>query len=214
MVRTSFLVDGFNLYHSVKQASYNMGLGGKGTKWLDIRKLCESYLHHVEGDTQIADVFYFSALARHLEASNPDVTRRHTTFIQCLESTGIKVVLGRFKRKQIPCPHCGQQVLRHEEKETDVAISATLLEVFMQNQCDAAVILSGDTDIAPAVRIAKRLFGSKQVYFAFPYGRKNKELQQLAHGSWQIGRNQYLRYQFPDPVTLPDGTELLKPAPW
>jgi hypothetical protein len=43
--RTAFLIDGFNLYHSAREAG--KATRGHGTKWLDIRALCESYLHLV-----------------------------------------------------------------------------------------------------------------------------------------------------------------------
>lgn len=69
--RTAFIIDGFNLYHSVRQASHDLGLGEKGTKWLDIRALCSSYLHVIGGAAQLANIYYFSALATHLEATKP-----------------------------------------------------------------------------------------------------------------------------------------------
>jgi hypothetical protein len=34
MNRVAFLVDGFNLYHSLKSASFDLGLQGHGTKRL------------------------------------------------------------------------------------------------------------------------------------------------------------------------------------
>jgi len=40
MGRTAFLVDGFNLYHSLKDAQF--ALGGRSTRWLDLRSFCSS----------------------------------------------------------------------------------------------------------------------------------------------------------------------------
>ena len=101
MNRTTFIVDGFNLYHSVEVAARQLGLGSRGTKWLDLRKLCASYLHAIGAGAEIQQICYFSALAKHLEATKPDVTRRHRTYIQALESTGVVVQLSRFKAKEI-----------------------------------------------------------------------------------------------------------------
>jgi len=43
--RTAFIIDGFNVYHSLIDASKNLGLPGEtGTKWLNLRGLCESYI--------------------------------------------------------------------------------------------------------------------------------------------------------------------------
>ena len=163
MNRTAFLIDGFNLYHSLKNASVDLGLNGTGTRWLNLHAICNSYLHAIGNNAQIVGVYYFSALARHIEAFKPDVVARNKTYIRCLESTGVSVELARFKKKRIHCPHCNQIINRHEEKETDVAIAAKLLELFFSDQCDTAAIITGDTDIVPAVKTAQRLFSQKQI---------------------------------------------------
>jgi len=62
MNRTAFLIDGFNLYHSVKSASHDLGLQGTGTKWLDIHSLCRSYLHAIGNKAQLTSVFTFPPL--------------------------------------------------------------------------------------------------------------------------------------------------------
>lgn len=215
MNRVTFLIDGFNLYHSIRSAERELQTS---TKWLDIKSLCSSYLHLIRQavgeNATLGKIYYFSALAVHLEANNPDVTVRHKIFIKCLKDTGIEVELGRFKWKQIECPFCHRQIDRHEEKETDVAIALKLIELFNSNACDTAVLMSGDTDLAPAVKTAHRLYPAKQVLFAFPYRRKNKELEQLAPGSFMIGKKQYAHYQFTDPLILSDGTSISKPTGW
>ncbi len=81
MIRTSFLIDGFNLYHSVKTASHDLGLSGGGTRWLDIRSMCQSYLHLIDTAARLSEIYYFSALAKHLEMRKPDVTLRHKNYI-------------------------------------------------------------------------------------------------------------------------------------
>src|SRR4029077_9481136 len=98
--------------------SHDLGLGERGTKWLDIRALCSSYLHVIGSAAQLANVYYFSALATHLEAAKPDVTARHRLYVRALESTGVKAEMSRFKAKEVRCPACGTVNVRHEEKET------------------------------------------------------------------------------------------------
>jgi uncharacterized LabA/DUF88 family protein len=214
MKRVTFLIDGFNLYHSVKQASVDLKLGGRDTKWLDIDSLCRAYLYLFGKAAHLEEIYYFSALATHLQAVKPDVTQRHSVYIAALESKGIKVELGRFKMKTIRCDYCGKMITRHEEKETDVAISARLLEILMTNKCDTAVLVTGDTDLAAGVKVAQKLFPQKEICFTFPYGRKNKELAQLVNTSFQISKKSYTTHQFPDPIVLKDGRSLTKPAKW
>lgn len=55
MNRVTFLVDGFNLYHSVKEAQRDMN--GVSTKWLNIRALCQSYIHHFGKDAQLGEIY-------------------------------------------------------------------------------------------------------------------------------------------------------------
>jgi uncharacterized LabA/DUF88 family protein len=214
MNRTTFLIDGFNLYHSVKNASIDLGLKGTGTRWLNIYALCSSYLHAIGNNAQIADVYYFSALAKHIEAFKPDVVARHLTFIECLKATGVSAELARFKKKNILCPHCNQNIKRYEEKETDVAIAAKLLEVFHLDQCDTVVIVTGDTDIVPAVKTAQRLFPHKMIGFLLPYKRHNRELVKLTPLHFEIKKEAYTRHQFPDPFVTPKGKKIIKPTAW
>lgn len=125
--RTIFLIDGFNLYHSVRDASKSLGLSGRGTRWLDIAGMCASYLSAIGHNSQIAGIYYFSAIATHLLAFDPDIEKRHRAYAKCLTDTGISVEFARFKKKKILCPHCATNITRREEKETDVAIGCIFL---------------------------------------------------------------------------------------
>ncbi|MDI6807549.1 MAG: NYN domain-containing protein [Candidatus Eisenbacteria bacterium] len=213
MNRTVFLVDGFNLYHSVVEASRDAT--GTTTKWLDIKKLCFSYLP-IAGKfgsekATLERVYYFSAPPTH---RTPDKLGRHLLFMKCLRATGINVELARFKQKEVYCPNCKRVFITHAEKETDVAIAARLFEVCCGDECETVILMTGDTDLAPAVRVCKRMFPSKLVFFAFPYKRTNRELAGLAPESFSIKLKAYLRNQFPDPLVLPDGTAIQKPSNW
>ncbi len=210
--RVSFLVDGFNLYHSVKKAERD--LGGSTTRWLNLRSLFTSYMHLFGREADLEEIYYFSALAKHLLSKKPDVTKRHKKYIRCLEDVGVNVELNRFKKKTLQCYNCGNRFTKHEEKETDVAIAVRLIELLMEDQCDIAVLVSGDTDLAPAFRTAQRLAPSKAVTFAFPYERKNNELAQMASNPFQMKKGQYVKHQFNDPYELSDGTEVHMPSSW
>lgn len=210
--RTVFLVDGLNLYHSLQRASHD--LGGQGTRWLDLRALCDSYLSLVGGNAHLERVICFTALAKHLEILKPDVTRRHQDYLQCLRATGVSVELAQFKRKVFTCPHCSKRITRHEEKETDVAIATALLELLAEDRCDAVVLVTGDSDLTPAVRIARRLFPNKQVCCCFPFARVSSGLRAIATQHFTIRSEHYVRHQLADPFVLPDGKAIPKPVGW
>lgn len=212
MIKVTFIIDGFNLYHSVCDAAADTG---SQTKWLNIWKLCKSYLPSQIGrEASLVSIYYFSAFAKHREKVDPKVTERHKALLECFEDTGIKIELGRFKRKPVKCGICKRKFIKHEEKETDVSIAIKLFELFMKDECDIAILVTGDSDLAPAVKKAQKLFPTKKTIFAFPYKRKLRELSKLAPGSFKIIKEQYLKFQFPDPYKLKNGTLINKPSSW
>lgn len=210
-LRVSFLVDGFNLYHSLRQAQKKTG---KCCKWLDIRALCESYLRNFGKEAVLKDIHYFSAYAFHLAPTNPDVVARHQILVRALESTGIKAEIGQFKPKDVFCTKCKKVMVRHEEKETDVAIGVRLVELVVTDQCEVAVVVTGDTDIVPAIKTAKRLAASKRVCVIAPYKRANAELKQQADQYFKLKAESYEPFLFPDEIPLPSGQKLTKPLTW
>lgn len=211
MRKVAFLIDGFNVYHSILRIKKDTGYS---TKWLNLQSLCKSYLHLFGKETALEDIFYFSAIPHHLKEIKPHKIHRHQQYIRCLESTGIQVILGRFKNKDVYCHRCKSMILKHEEKETDVSIAIKLLELFFTNSCDIAVIMSGDTDLSPAIQKCIELFPDKKIIFSFPFARKNKELLKLAPGSFSINKKQYIKHQLPNPFVLGDSTEIHKPTSW
>jgi uncharacterized LabA/DUF88 family protein len=212
MARTTFLVDGFNIYHSVKAASRD--LGGASTKWLDLRAFLSSYLAAIGNNAQLREIYYFTALGLHMDARKPGTTTRHKVYMECLTATGVRIELGRFKRKDVWCQVCRGMTVHYEEKETDVAIATKLLELFHDDACDVAVIVTGDTDLAPVLRTAQRLYPAKSVCAMFPYKRKNSELAKLVSTSIQIRRERYAQHQLPNPYVLPSGRQVPKPPKW
>lgn len=213
MSQISFFIDGFNLYHSVCDAIKDKKI--VHGKWLNIKSMCANYLHLFGTDVKLSDVYYFSAFARHTK--DADAPKRHDLLIQALQSTGVREVMGKFKKKEIKCrAQCGQKGLGYEEKETDVNIAVRLIEALAVGNCDIAVIVSGDTDLSPAIKVASRMFPTKQIACAFPYKRSagRSELKTICHKSFNLDPLDYQRFQFPDEVKAKSGVILEKPASW
>lgn len=146
MTKVSFFIDGFNVYHSIK-AALDDGSIPNG-KWLDYKSLCTSYLGLVAKDAQLGSINYFSAIATHI----PAAALRHRVLLEVMRDQGINVILGNFKRKTITCRApggCGLQFNSHEEKETDLNIGLGLIGAFLADECDVAIVVSGDTDLLP-----------------------------------------------------------------
>jgi hypothetical protein len=213
--RVSFLVDGFNVYHSLSDLQ---GLTGASVKWLDLRSLCNAYLHSVRGaigeKVDIAEIHYFSARPDFLIPRKPDTLVRYDAYMTALRHSGVRVNLSQFKRKSVTCPHCKKEFERHEEKETDVAIAIKIIDIFVRNEADTVVLVTGDTDLIPAIRMINGLLPRSKIGVAFPFRRHNNELEEVANYSFKIQQKDLQKYQFPAVIKMPDGTGVQKPRSW
>ncbi len=209
MRRIIFLVDGFNLYHSILSIYFKTG---QKLKWLDIYSLCESFLNQFgkKNQIRIGTIYYFTAILEHKRVEDPQKIFRHETYLKCLKNSGIEVIINDFKEKNVRCgATCRENYKIYQEKETDVAIAAKLFEVLYSNLCDIVIIITGDTDLKPAYNLCIELFKDKKIYFGFPFDRKNKSLN-----GFKIKLKKYINNQFPDPVILKDGSKIYKPTTW
>ena len=64
-MRVAFIVDGFNLYHSIKDAERMVP--ARPQRWLDLRAFCQSYVRNFGRAAVLDGVYYFSAIATHLQ---------------------------------------------------------------------------------------------------------------------------------------------------
>lgn len=160
MTRIIAYVDGFNLYHAIDD------LKRPALKWLDLFVLVGSIARPGE---QVLEVNYFSAFA----TWRPDAHKRHIEYVKALEHVGVKCLMGHFKRKDRECKSCGAKWIAHEEKETDVHIAARIVVDACENRFDRAVLITADSDLAPALNIVKARFPKKQLFVVAPPGRHN-----------------------------------------
>ena len=193
-------VDGFNLYHSMVD-----GVGLADCRWLDLWALSARFVP----PKHLSRVLYFTAYADW----SPGKVQRHRRYVRALRTKGVEVVRGQFKRKTLTCRRCHQLYGTHEEKRTDVNIAVYMMELAHLKEYDTAVLMTGDTDIVPAVEAVKRLYG-KRVMLVRPPGQRVGELAQACTEHRGIYPKHLKRSQLEDPVVLPDGTQLSCPATW
>ena len=158
-MRVTAFIDGFNLYHAVDDT------GQHHLKWINLRALCEKFAPSPQFD--LTDIFYFSAYA----TWRPDAYKRHREYVKALKSVGVTPIMGNFKAKGRTCYECGHEWQLHEEKETDVNIALHMVRAAFKNEFDRAILISGDSDMVPAVRMVRAEFPEKQVKIIAPVGR-------------------------------------------
>jgi uncharacterized LabA/DUF88 family protein len=171
-VRVAAFVDGFNLYHAIDD------LRTPHLKWLNLRGLCEAFAPTPEH--QLTGVLYFSAFA----TWRRDSYGRQQAYVKALKAAGVTPIMGRFKPKDRGCRSCGATWQDHEEKETDVNVALQLLHWAHRDKFDLALLISGDSDLSPVVRLVRGEFPHKRIRILTPVGRNHSmELVTAAGGA-------------------------------
>jgi hypothetical protein len=205
--RTIVYIDGFNLYYGAVR--------GSAFKWLNLQRFFQLLRPH----DNIVKVHYFTALVDGSTKPNQDVYLRALGTLPL-----VNIVLGKFKKKQVRCSNsactfAGDRFFAvPEEKRTDVNIAVFLLDDAYQNQCDHSIVVSGDSDLVPAISLLKVRFPQKRVTVYVPSRNPMRgaavELRSVADKHRTLPLNLLPFSQFPNP--LPDGAGglLHKPASW
>lgn len=195
-------IDGFNLYHAIAD------LRQPHLKWLNLWELCRQFAPASHFDLNA--VCYFSAYA----TWRPNAYRRHRTYVAALEAVGVTPVLAKFKEKHRGCRKCGARWIAHEEKETDVNLAIELLER-AGNEYDRALLITGDSDISPAVRRLRKKHPDCEVKVLSPIRRKpSYELLHAAGkkpGSTKLNLMHLERSLLPEQLVGRNGKTIARP---
>lgn len=207
-MRTFVYVDGFNLYYGA--------LKGTPWKWLDLPALFGKVLqpHH-----DILKVKYFTARVSGTPA-DPAKSQRQDVYLRALRRyrSEVEVYFGHFMshkvRAPLARPFANQrtvEVIRTEEKGSDVNLAVHLLNDGWLDAYDCAVVVSNDSDIAEAMRLVKQNHG-KRIGLVTP-GTRHPSRQLMAHADFarHMRLNALRRSQLPDPIP---GTAIRKPPSW
>ena len=201
MERVAAYIDGFNLYYGVKAAF------GRKYLWLDVEALCGSVLLP---DQTLVAVKYFTARVR----GPADSQARQSLYLDALQAaTSVQAIFGRLQLNKLTCNGCGASWTKPEEKKTDVAIASHLVGDAYQDVYDVALLISGDSDMAPPVEMVTGIEG-RRVVAAFPPRRKSDELKRLAGASISISEASLRQSQLKPLIQLPSGLSLQRPPSW
>lgn len=205
--RAMVYIDGFNFYYGV--------LKGGPHKWLNLDRFFGRLRQH----DQIQRIRYFTAKVSGSHSQNQEA------YLLALETLpNVEVILGRFKTKQIECqvPACryaGRRMFQMpEEKRTDVNIALWMLHDAQQDLCDRLILVSGDSDLVPAISMVRDHFPDKEIIVYIlardPTRGAAVELRNAAHKHKTLPLDLLPKSQFPAVVDLGAGRVVNKPAPW
>jgi uncharacterized LabA/DUF88 family protein len=196
--RVAVFVDGFNLYHGVRE------LHRPHLKWLDLRLLASKMIRRKS--QSIVGIYYFSAMADH----DPARAARHREYINALQVCEVTPVLGKFKDKDkrfrccMGCPHPHYETTK-EEKETDVNIALAMLNMAYKRLYDSAILISADSDLAPVIRLLRTEFPKLSITVAAPPCRGSKVLEAEATEYRKISSRLIARCLLAEKIVDPGG---------
>ena len=208
LVRSIVYVDGFNFYYGMVRDTQ--------WKWLDLQR----YFELVRQGDDIQEIHYFTS-----EATGKK-RERQSAYIRALRTLPkVTVRLGRFKMKTFECRVASCDVEQgerryqgFEEKETDVALSVTLLDDAYRDRAERFIVVSGDSDLLPAIRLVRARFPKKEIVVYIPAQKGTsraaaREMRKIAHKSRTAPWEPLRRAQLP-PIIPTDAGNIEKPASW
>lgn len=218
-MRTIIYVDSFNIYFRMLEKRPSL-------KWLDLKALCRRLLRPTN---QIVGIKYYTArVSGRLDAGAPG---RQQLYLDALATIPeLSMYMGTFlitekfagltnppefrPRIRLPQPWPDVvKVIKVEEKGSDVNIASHLLLDAFQNTYDVAAVLSNDSDLIEPIRIVTQVLG-KPVGLLSPVANPNPGLRSVSSFVRRISVSDLAASQFPNPLILPDGRLLNKPAVW
>lgn len=207
-MKTFVYVDAFNLYYgAVKDTPY---------KWLDLQALCRVMIPKNE----VACIKYFTARV-HPRPGDPDQPTRQLVYLRALQTIpGLQIVFGHYLSHVVwmplafPPPNQKPfvQVVKTDEKGSDVNLATHLLLDAFDNAFECAVIISGDSDLRAPIRIASDRF-HKTVGVLNPQRIPCRALESTARFYKHIREGALQASQFPPVLTDKQGT-FHKPVSW
>lgn len=201
MNRVAVFVDGFNLYHALQgNPTYHK------YKWLNLDKFSKCFTSPKDN---VVEIFYFTSYV----TWNPGKLAKHQLYVKALQLVGVKPIFGAFRMKDTKCRVCQKHYQIPEEKQTDVNIAIKLFQTATTDLWDTAIIISGDSDLIPAIEAVKKTFPIKKVGVAIPIGRRAEELKLITDFHRKVKTKHLETCQFDDTISI-DGAILQRPASW
>jgi len=227
-LKTIIYVDGFNFYYGrLKQTPY---------KWLDIFKLFSDQILQAQlPRASIVKLKFFTADIKSKFASNGTHAQKSQSnyhrALEILYPNQIEIIKGYYAAgkavlpvfKKPPDKNNRTDVWKLEEKQTDVNIALHLYRDAIRMEAKQVVIVSNDTDLAPALKMIRDDLGNKiKIGIVIPVPKSstktrrppNQQLSQYA--DWtrhHILDNELSNSQLPDLIPT-QKKPILKPSYW
>jgi uncharacterized LabA/DUF88 family protein len=156
--RVFVYVDGFNLYYGAERAA---------AKWLNLGALSERLIRPSD---ELLAIKYYTALIS-ARPRDPEAPIRQQMYLRALKTIpNLSIHYGHFLSHTVRMPLAASvasgnveyvEVLKTEEKGSDVNLASHLLRDAFTKKFSLAVVVSNDSDLAEPIRIARQELGMR-----------------------------------------------------
>lgn len=211
-MKTIVYIDGFNLQYGL--------LRDPSMRWLDLEKLVRSLL---TPKYEVVAIKYFTARVRH-DPGLPSLPQDQERYLEVVAANPlIRIIEGDYKRYRVklpfakePCISCRETdyatVWKTEEKKSDVNLAVEMTIDAYESDAEAFVLISGDSDHAAALSVARHRHKKITIVFN-PHEGKCVELRRLSTFYRNIPRTLPATCQLPDVVTV-GANNIHRPSAW
>jgi uncharacterized LabA/DUF88 family protein len=205
----SLYVDGYNLYYgALRKTPY---------KWLNLRKLSQLLLP----EYNIGKINYFTARVK-ARPEDMGAPVRQQAYLSALESIApVEIHFGQFFQSVVRMALANPlavpktvEVIKTEEKGSDVNLASHLLLDAFNDTSDIYVVVSNDSDLMEPLRIAREDLGRK-TGLVNPHKQQSRSLLKCKPTIVRrIRAGALSASQFNDRILLPSGRVVMKPTDW
>jgi 6-hydroxy-3-succinoylpyridine 3-monooxygenase len=186
-------------------------------KWLNLQR----YFTQIVPDLKVTRIKYFTALVVGATQPNQLVFWSALRYLPLVE-----IIEGNFRKGKRLCEYSActmthppkRRFRTREEKRTDVNIGVHMVHDAHTDACDHQVLISGDSDLVPPLRVIRDHFPDITLTVFVPaqdhHRARAMELKQTAHFFHRLPQHLLAAAQFPDRFTAPDGAVIQKPSDW
>jgi uncharacterized LabA/DUF88 family protein len=211
--RCTIYVDAFNWYFGIFQHHPEW-------KWLN----AQSFFEALRLDEEIVAVKFFTALVDPLKhvSTRRDRQKRYLKALGTLPK--VKIILGKYQERTVTCQarDCMRRLEYQvpEEKKTDVNMAVNLLADAVRGLTDSMVIVSGDSDLEPAVEWVRQNYPPVKITVYIPVlederqQRRNDNYHRMGVTCKPLPLTDIPRHVFPATVRVNENETLTRPAEW
>lgn len=228
--RVNVYIDGFNLYYVLKHhIKKDNQPWEESIKWCNLKTLVQWHLSEQE---ELWEIYFFTADSWLL-----DTKKRGIIYQKALNHVNINII--KWKYSQISRTYISKmpviafllqfesskkilkkylpKILKYktyEEKRTDVNIAVKIVEDAFLDKYDTAIIMSGDSDIIPAIETVKRNFKDKNFTTLWLTGTKGQSIRNRCDTHISIWYKKMKANMLPYNISLKSWEKISIPKEW